>query len=521
MLWLNSLKSPLKVGITQIPNQVLKDKKGYKGYVIDLFKILENSLGIKFSFVYYDSWSKLLEAAKQKRVDIVFLAQKTETRLKYFYFTDVVLIQHNKILGKSKKFLNVEVKDLFKKRVAVVKGSAIEEYIRYNYPLIKVYESKSERENLKLLLKDKVDFSVVEPVRTSFYMRKNNIDELYICGSFPYDYKLRIASRKDLPMLNIILNKAIDFMDPVKKKALALKWGYEKEPFLDKKLLLEIFVIFLITLIFLFYLSLLNSRLKKAKLSLKRVNETLEERIKEEVSKNREKDLAMINQSRFAQMGQAINMIAHQWRQPLNNINIIIQRIFIKCQKNSVDLKEIEELKSKVLLQIDQMSKTIDDFRNFFKPQKKMSAFSLNDMLDTVANIVDPILKKSGIKLTVTKQDKDLKIVGYSNELSQALLNIIYNAKDALVEREIENKKINLTLDIKENKAVLKIKDNAKGIKKEYLNKVFDPYFSTKGKNGTGIGLYMAKIIVLKHPDANITVYNDDEGAVFEISLPL
>jgi len=373
--WLKELKSPIKVGITQIPNQVLKSKKGYKGYFMDLSSILEKSLGVKFEYIYYESWKELLDAAKQKKVDILFFAQKTKERLNYFYFTDVVLLQHNKIICNSKKFLDVDVSDLFGKKVAVVKGSAIDEFIKYNFPKIIRYKTKSEKESLKKLLEEEVEFAVVEPVRTSYYMQKNDISDIHICGSFPFDYKLRIASRKDMPELNIILNKAIDAIDPAEKRALALKWGYEKELFFDKKLLINIILIFLIVLIFLFYLSLLNRKLKKTQISLNRINETLEERIKEEVTKNRQKDLTMINQSRFAQMGQAINMIAHQWRQPLNNISILVQRIILKCSKNNTDPNEIEKLKTKVFMQIDQMSKTIDNFRDFFKPQKSKTSF--------------------------------------------------------------------------------------------------------------------------------------------------
>jgi len=519
--WLKSLKSPLKVGITQIPNQVLKTKDGYKGYFVDLSELIEKSLGVKFKYVYYDSWKELLEAAKNKEVDILFFAQKTKDRLKYFYFTDIVLLQHNKILSNSKNILDVDVTNLLGKKVAVVKGSAIEEFIKYNFPSIKTVPSASEKDCLSKLLKNRVDFAVVEPVRTSYYMRKSDINDLHISGLFPYDYKLRIASRKDMPELNIILNKAIEFIDPVEKKALALKWGYEKESFLDKKTLFYLAGVFLLVLLFLFYLSLLNSKLKKAHKKLHLINKTLEERIKEEVKKSRQKDLAIINQSRFAQMGKAINMIAHQWRQPLNNLSILIQRIIIKCQKKDIDHNEIDKLKKKVFIQIQQMSKTIDDFRDFFKPKKEMTLFSLNDMIDTIVDIIDPIFKSSSIQIEVQKPNEVIMIKGYSTQLSQAILNILYNAKDALEENNIKEKKITLSLSIKDNKALIKIKDNAKGIKKEFINKIFDPYFSTKGQNGTGIGLYMTKIIIQRHKGADIIAYNDKEGAVFEITLPL
>ena len=243
--WLQNLRLPLKVGITQIPNQILKTKNGYRGYSIDLFNKLSSLLNTQFSFVYYNSWPDLLQAAKDKKVDVVFLAQKTAERLHYFNFTDTVLVQKNKILSSVKRDSHTDLEELFGEKVAVVKDSAIEEFIKLNYPQIILIDSKSEIDTLEKLLGGKVSYTIVEPVRASYYMKQNNIDNLYITGDFPYDYKLRIAIRNDKPMLSIILNKALDQITPSEKKALALKWGYEKEVFFDKKLLTNIAILFL------------------------------------------------------------------------------------------------------------------------------------------------------------------------------------------------------------------------------------------------------------------------------------
>ena len=518
--WLQTLQRPLTIGITIIPNQILKTKHGYKGYSIDLFKTIEKMLHIKFHYKYYKNWNKLLQGAKNKEVDIIFLAQKTEDRLQYFNFTDIVLVQHNKIVTASKNISQINLKDLFGKKVALVTGSAIEEYVSINFPKIQIVPSQNEKDSLQKLIDKKADFTVVEPVRTSYYMKKDNLTHLHICGDFPYDYKLRIASRRDMAILNIILNKAIENITVADKKALALKWGYEKELFFDKKLLINIFIIFSIVLIFLFYLSLLNRKLKSTQKSLHKMNDTLQQKVQEEVEKNRQKDLAMLHQSRFAQMGQAINMIAHQWRQPLNTISLITQTMSLKCGKEDFSHEEIEKLKERTLLQIEQMSKTIDDFRDFFKEQKEKSDFLFDEMLGSLLNIVEPILEKSDIKLTVNSVE-NIKVNGFSNELFQAILNIIYNAKDALVEHKEQNRKIAINLTSTQDNAVLTIEDNAGGIAEDILQEIFKPYFSTKGSNGTGIGLNMAKIIVEQHMDGVLKAYNTKEGALFEIQLPL
>ncbi len=369
-----------------------------------------------------------------------------------------------------------------------------------------------------MLLDTKADYTIAEPVRISYYINKNNINNLHIAGNFPYDYKLRIATRNDIPIINIILNKAIENITPTDKKALALKWGYEKEIFFDKKLLINILIVATIIIIFLIYLSVLNRKLKIAQNSLKEINSTLKQKIKIEVEKNRAKELIMLNQSRFAQMGQIINMITHQWRQPLNTLSLINHTIFSKYKKDKITENELKELKEKANLQIQQMSNTIDDFKDFFKPKKEKSIFLLNDIIHNLLNIVKPIFNKSKIEI-VTIQTQDIYVEGYSNELAQAILNILYNAKDALIENKIEAKLLVIELKEKDNKAILSIKDNAGGIPEDIIQDIFNSYFSTKGKNGTGIGLYISKIIIEQHMHGKIIAINENDGAIFQIEL--
>jgi signal transduction histidine kinase len=519
-MWLEKRDNLLKVGITQIPNQILKSSDGYRGYAIDLYKKIEKLLGVKFEYVVYPTWGELLEAAKKREVDILFLAQKTEQRLAYFDFTDIILKQHNKILSASKNYTKLGVDDLISKRVALVKGSAIAEYVDVNYPDITVIHSTSEADSLDKLLEGEVDFTIVEPVRTSYYMEKNSIENLYISGSFPYDYKLRIASRRDSSILSIILNKVVEQISDADKKALALKWGYEKELFFDREIFLKLIILFAFIIFLLMYLIFLNRKLKATQKSLSLINETLEQRIVEEVEKNRQKDLAMLNQSRFAQMGQVINMIAHQWKQPLNNVSLIVQTLTIKCKRDSISKDEIENFSKRTQTQVKEMAKTIDDFRDFFKQEKEKTDFSVNEVLESLISIVEPILEKSKICLSVEYLD-EVKVNGYSNELTQAILNIIYNAKDALVEKEDTYKALDIRLSRREDRVLLSIQDNAGGIDDSVIDKIFNPYFTTKGENGTGIGLDMARTIIQQHMNGEISVINRDDGACFTIELPV
>jgi len=228
----------------------------------------------------------------------------------------------------------------------------------------------------------------------------------------------------------------------------------------------------------------------------------------------------MFFQSRMVQMGETIAMIAHQWRQPLNNIAIMNQSLYVKYKKNRIDDEAFEKFFKNSKEQIELMSRTIDDFRGFFKPDKEKKIFCINDNLVKLLNLTKPEFDRCNIFIQRDCHEK-LYIEGYPNEFSQAVLNILNNAKEALLTNQILDKKIVISLKKDEDQnIVLRILDNAKGIDEKIIDKIFDPYFSTKkGKNGTGLGLYMSKLIIEDHMNGKLKAYNDKDmdGAVLEI----
>jgi signal transduction histidine kinase len=251
----------------------------------------------------------------------------------------------------------------------------------------------------------------------------------------------------------------------------------------------------------------------------KRYEESLEDLIAIEVNKNKEQQLLMLQQSRFAQMGEMISMIAHQWRQPLNNLDLINQLLVSKYKKNRLDDDTIEYFKTNSQKQIQLMSSTIDDFRNFFKTENIKSEFSVNDVIKNILDMTKEIYTNSGIKISFN-ETTEYKTVGYSNALAQVIINIINNAKDALIDNKIEDKRIDIGVKEINDNIIISIKDNAGGIPADIIDNIFDPYFSTKkDKNGTGLGLYMAKMIITEQMNSKIYANNNDDGAVFEIHL--
>lgn len=263
------------------------------------------------------------------------------------------------------------------------------------------------------------------------------------------------------------------------------------------------------------------SELKKAQYALQALNENLELQVKEHVQTNHQQEAMLFQQSRHAQMGEMISMIAHQWRQPLNVLSLLAQNIAFKYRQHKLDDKTMETFKSDSMRQILQMSKTIDDFRDFFKPEKSKKVFDLKTQLEYTIEMVKPILTSHGIEVECRYID-DIKIESFPNEFGQSIISILNNAKDVLIDKsELLLKKITLRVTLLEpDKVSIAIEDNGGGILEEHLSKVFQPYFSTKSeKNGTGLGLYMTKLIIEEHMKGTISVTNIREGALFEIVL--
>lgn len=264
-----------------------------------------------------------------------------------------------------------------------------------------------------------------------------------------------------------------------------------------------------------------ESELKLQKELLQELNENLESQIEAEVKKNREKDELMLLQSRQAAMGEMIGNIAHQWRQPLNAIGLMVYDLTDAFRFDEINEEYLAKSEENIKSVLQHMSGTIDDFRNFFKPNKEKQTFLLYDVVKTSVSFLDATLKNSGIRL-ITEIDKDVILFGYSSEFAQVLLNIINNARDALTENQTPGPVIRVSGKRKDETAVLKIIDNGGGIDTAVVHKIFEPYFTTKEQGkGTGVGLYMSKTIIERNMGGSISVNNLRNGAEFVITVPL
>jgi len=252
---------------------------------------------------------------------------------------------------------------------------------------------------------------------------------------------------------------------------------------------------------------------------LKKLNSELDIKIKNAIAENSKNEQMLIQQSRLAAMGEMIGNIAHQWRQPLNTLGLVVQNIYYAYEIGDLDKEYLEHSMNKSKKLTSQMSKTIDDFRNFFRPNKIQESFSISGGIQNVSELISESYKSHNIEIE-TNLDDSLMTIGYPNEFSQVLLNIFTNAKDALKEKKTMKRKVSVHSFGKDDKIVVEIEDNAGGIDENIIKKVFDPYFTTKDKtSGTGIGLYMSKMIIENSMKGKISVHNSLEGAVFRIEI--
>ena len=248
----------------------------------------------------------------------------------------------------------------------------------------------------------------------------------------------------------------------------------------------------------------LQTEIQKQTIELKDLNENLEQRVKEEVEKNKYQLHKMFQQSRLAQMGEMISMIAHQWRQPISTISMGANTILADIELDTLNENTLKDSVKDIVEKIEGLSNTINDFRDFYKPNEKSVVVVLEDVIKKSLNLIQSSLSNNHINI-IEEYNSNEKIELHDNEIIQVILNILKNAQENFQEKEIKNREIIIKTE---------------GRTKDIIDRVFEPYFSTKNeKNGVGLGLYMSKTIVENHHNGKLSVENIDDGVCFTIEL--
>ncbi len=386
--------------------------------------------------------------------------------------------------------------------------------INPNYFIKEIYQKTGhkgvlfvQKEHLKLFKRD-------SQFQHSDYILQSRVDTklLNMLQHIPKSYHLAKNMQWSYGGRNYILH-AKDMKDFRGNEQAKLLFFYDVTTFIKDQrsfisILLYTMIIFLVSMFF-----LLNSSFKKLLLHLKNMHEN-------HTRMMQEKEKLMIAQSRQAAMGEMISMIAHQWRQPLTVIGMHTSNILIEHALDKMDMDKMKEHINGINLQVEHLSSTINDFRDFFKPDKQKTSVSCEKIIADLSKMIDQNMRDQEITVTYTVKT-ELALYTYAHELLQVLLILVSNAKDAIAEQGIKEGKIEVICSDDGNYVYIEVCDNGKGIKKEDMKSLFEPYFSTKGKNGTGLGLYMSKIIMNKHINGDITFENREEGICFKLMLPL
>ena len=501
------------ISTNKAPIEFIADGK-HQGISFDIIHSFEDILGIEFDVVKTESIKQSKEYLKSNKCDIIPHLPNDEKMLNYATFTKpfntlnlVGITQNNAQLIVSFK------KSIDHKVIALGKNSPLREVLKSINPTVSFLDASSP-DTMLISVSDGLSDMAFLPIPIySYYKNKYQLDNLQIAGETPFTVDIMMAVRDDNYILLSILNIGVENIADSTISLVCDKWTnviFKKH--IDLSLIWDILIIPLIIISIITFFLFKQKRLHR---KIKKLNQTLEERVSEEVAKNREKDTHILNQSRLVQMGEMIGSIAHQWRQPLNEVSTGIQNLKYDYREDLLkDENYVKDFISKNKKTIEFMSQTIDNFRNFFSVNKDKKVFDVLEATQSVINMQSALLRNKGI--TISLSGDSFEFLGFRSEYQQVILIIINNAKDALEEKKIANPTISIMIE----KNNITIEDNAGGIPEEIINRVFEPYFTTKEQGkGTGIGLYISKMIVEDNMGGKLSVSNTNDGARFVVDF--
>ena len=503
---------------------------GFVGLSADYLYLISSKLSIDLEIKKFVTQDEVMHALEQGVCDIKPIIGKEKSKFIPYISThkiisdSMVLVTHI-----QQPFVN-DLKNL-KETIVMVKGlhKFLRNLIQEEYPNITIIDAEDTETSLEMVADKKIYGYIGTSLSAAYNIQEKYSGKLKILNDFK---KLNLGIgvvESDKVLLNI-LNKTIASFEPQESKKILNRWvtitveSQKNYTFLLNTVSVLV-VILLIVLFFLNRQSILNKKLIKLETSLRESNKNLEVKIAQALEKNNYQNLQLLQQSRLAQMGEMISMIAHQWRQPLGAIasTTLNLRFKIELQKFPLDTKSSQDECNSYFLNrledidsyVKNLSLVIDDFRNFYKPNRNRIEISFKEIIEKSLNIIKVSLENDNIKIMYDYKSTEL-IEMHDSEMMQVVLNILKNAQDNFKENKVENRKIVIST----YKRGMSISDNGGGIDPSLIDDIFNPYFSTKDeKNGTGLGLYMSKTIVNEHHKGDLSVKNIEDGVLFEINL--
>jgi len=482
------------------PIEFADTSKGYitKGISTDTMNVIGKDLNVTFKAVATRNWTESQEYLKEKKCDILPAASRTKERESYARFTYPYMDYRLAIITKNGQGFVSGLMDIIDKPIARKKGSALIRQLQKLYPAVNIIEVKDPLESFELVAEGKAFSTIAILPVASHYINKYHLESIGIAGYTDIRFRISIAVRKDDPMLLSILDKALATIPYEQHKLIYDRWvGRQVVSPFNYWYLFYILTGFLAVLFLIFYRQHV----------LNEANKGLENAVRVKTKENNKQQQVIQEQSKLAAMGEMIGAIAHQWRQPLNALGLSIQNLENDFDDGHVDKAFIERYVKKNKETIGFMSRTIDDFRNFFRIDKGKETFGVKKAIDETIAIQEAALKNIDIALEIIGED--FEIHGYRSEFQQVVLNLIGNAIYEVKNIEIKQRRIQITLEGQ----TISVIDNGYGVPEEILDRIFEPYFTTKEQGkGTGIGLYMSKIIVEENLGGRLSVINLKEG---------
>ncbi len=507
------------------------------GISAEYWNLIAKKLNLKYENIFFETFSKQLDSIKNKEADIIYSVGETSNRKEYAIFTKEYAKFPISIATKKDQNFIESISILNDKKIAIGNNFTAHNILKNRYPNLNFVLVNSVKDGLEMVSKDQA-FAFIDIQPVLFYnINKYGFDDLKISGNTGLDFNIKFMIRNDYPILESILNKAISSISLNELNEIIVRWNnVQFQNSFNYDLFWQVLIIvFIILLAFIsrtFTLKKLNDTLslkveEKTK-KLYEMNKNLEILVEKKTKELVYKENILNHQSKMAAMGEMIENIARQWRQPLSIISTAATGAKLKKDFNSLSDEDFYETMNIINNSAQHLSNTIDDFRNFFSNEKEVTTFDINIPLEKVFYLMSSKLKNRNINIVRNIQEGTIS--SFVNEFIQVLLNIINNALDAFAENNIEHKFIFINIYKNDKTVILLIKDNAGGIKEEIIDRIFEPYFTTKHKSqGTGIGLYMSMEIIKKHMHGNLTVSNkhysyENErftGAEFKIELPI
>jgi ABC-type nitrate/sulfonate/bicarbonate transport system substrate-binding protein/signal transduction histidine kinase len=518
------------------PPYTLKHEEYYTGVTVDYLNLIAQKTHLNFNYIPMTNKTQTDAYLTEKKCDMIphiSIHDKSHTLVQA---SQKYIDEHISMVTSVKQPYIDSLTDIGNKKVGIIYGiNHLCKELKVRYPNLDLVEISTPKEGLSKVRSGKL-YGFLAPYRSlSYAIAKSYVGELKIAIKLESPHiEVGFGVRADQTQLLQIINKALHSITFNERQSIYQNWiNPSITPSRDYKLLIQLTIFMLLVFAVLLYrhqlLKQKNSELNQLKDELEKLNLSLEVKISDSVTELRKKDQLMMQQSRLAQLGEMISMIAHQWRQPLAAISSTVVSVHLKNALNQYDLcdkksqKEYKEYLNQNFTQIETyvqtLSNTIDDFRNFYKSEKVSTLININSAIEKTLKIIERALVTDNITL-VKEFHSTQSIEVFENELLQVFLNIMKNAQDNFKEKALKAPLLKVKTYDTPTSIKIEISDNGGGIHEQYHTKIYDPYFSTKSKkNGTGLGLYMSKMIIEDHHNGMLTHQNRNGGVCFCIEL--